>query len=189
MSDEREVNNPDGTVGKLVFSDLSDDQLEQHLATVLHRGQTHIRLNVPLPADLYGEWVPNSPDAIFEKENLGFRIDTQYATSNALHNDGTGKAILGDTIFMVCARRNKEIIDKLNAKIYEQNHGAKRKEKDVKEEREYKGSRHEAVEVDEKTTKISSSLNVIDAQSIEAARRAAIETQKLSVDTTQLGEK
>lgn len=110
---------------------------KQRIARVLTRGVIIDRLHVDLPEGLYGEWMPNDKLAIAEAELLGFRVDTQYARKNALHKDADGGAsVLGDVVFMICDREDKDIIDELRAEAFEAAHG-KRGKGGQKEEREF----------------------------------------------------
>lgn len=83
------------------------------LAVLLDRGLIQDRLSVPLPADKHGEWVRNDPLEIHRLETLGFEVDTKFANAHALHNDGSGAAVVGDVIFMITSRENKELIDEI----------------------------------------------------------------------------
>lgn len=170
MGQEREVNTLQGTktLNDDLLKDLSDDQFEKEIATVLERGVTNMRLNVVLPEDLYGEWVPNDPVEIFRKQSLGFKIDDKYAVSNALHSDGTGKPIIGDVIFMVNSKRFKVAYDKLMHKRFEETHGNKQAQV---EERQYLNEKHEAV-----TTINNSSTQTVGAAEIAAAKAVASTT-------------
>lgn len=100
------------------------------LTRVLDRGLTADRLHVPLPPHIHGEWVPNDQSAIFEKEALGFRVDTEYAPKRTLHSKGDGKSIVGDTIFMTCEKENHDLILEIRNDQYQRlNHkGAVQKE-------------------------------------------------------------
>ena len=73
-------------------------------AVMLDRGWTNARINVSIPKEdgVYGEWVHNSSVEIARMSNLGFKVDDKYATTNALHNDGTGHPVIGDVVFMTC---------------------------------------------------------------------------------------
>jgi hypothetical protein len=92
------------------------------------------RLKVDLPSDLHGEWVPNDKLEIARYEAMGFVIDTAYAPSRSLHSDGTGKAIIGDTIHMICHKSVREAIDKIRKRAFDASHGVKSKQA---EETEY----------------------------------------------------
>jgi hypothetical protein len=98
---------------KRVMSPEERAQKKARLAVLLDRGFIQDRLKVPLPDDLHGEWVRNDPIDIQRLRTLGFEVDTQYATSRSLHNDGTGSAVIGDVIFMTTSRENKELIDEI----------------------------------------------------------------------------
>lgn len=107
------------------------------LAGVYERGVVGDRLHVELPPSLHGEWVPNSNVDIQRKEALGFRIDTEYAPKRALHDKGDGASYVGDCVFMVCDREDKEIIDEIRRERYEATHNPKRGTQ--KEERDFVG--------------------------------------------------
>ena len=114
----------------LLPEELTEEEIWQkrvirraRLATILERGRTVDRLHVELPEDVHGEWVPNEQKDILHYESLGFEIDTQYAAKRALHSDGTGKAIIGDVIYMICSRELKEDLDAVKAERYERRHG------------------------------------------------------------------
>lgn len=83
------------------------------LAVLLDRGIVQDRLTVELPSDLHGEWARNDPLEIQRLRTFGFEVDTKYAPAHALHNDGTGSAVVGDVVFMITSRENKEIIDEI----------------------------------------------------------------------------
>lgn len=175
MPDERPINTPSGETQVLSFDTLNDEQLEQELALVLFRGQVNSRLDVPLPNDVHGEWVPDDPLEISRKQALGFKIDTEYALANKLHSDGTGKPKVGDVIYMVCPKRVKEIIDKIAHQKYLENNGVKRREKDQLEEKGYRTNIRQLGHLiaDEKITNVTSTSEVIDGQAIQAAKAAA----------------
>jgi hypothetical protein len=94
--------------------------LKAKAVRVLDRGVTGDRQQVELPDDKYGEWVPDDKMEIFRMEALGFHVDKEYASKRALHDaggDGTSK--IADTIFMVCDREMKEVIDEIERERYE----------------------------------------------------------------------
>lgn len=93
------------------------------LFEILDRGATPDRLKVDLPPGVYGEWVPNYPEDIVEKKNLGFVEDTVFAKKNALHTDATGRPMVADTIFMVAPMRVKEEIDRIRRSEFIRAHG------------------------------------------------------------------
>ena len=177
-----EVSTPDGTGEVLKFEDLTEDQLEKELATVLDRGLVNARLHVDLPSDMYGEWVPYDPLEIQRKRSLGFSIDRTYATKSALHSDDSGNPRIGDVIHMTCPMRIKIMIDKIHAKRYEENHGKRRKELKQAEEKGYLGQKH-ATAVDSEVTKVHSEANVVGEDVIKAAKDA-MKNEVLSKVTT-----
>lgn len=98
---------------KAVMSPEERAQRKARLAVLLDRGLISDRLTVELPPELHGEWNRNDPLDIQRLRTLGFEIDTKYAPARALHNDGTGSAVVGDVIFMTTSRENKELIDEI----------------------------------------------------------------------------
>lgn len=107
------------------------------IAEVYSRSVTEDRLNVPLPDDLHGEWVLVNELEIARKKALGFVIDDQYATKVAMHNDGTGKPIIGDVVHMITTKENKKIIDDIAKEAYVEMHGTREQKKGQKEERDF----------------------------------------------------
>lgn len=100
---------------------LDRAEIKRRMVSVLSRGVTLDRQQVPLPEDKYGEWVPNDKVEIYRMQSMGFEIDTKFAAQRALHEgQGTGGAsIIGDTIFMVCDRVYKDVIDEIRRESYE----------------------------------------------------------------------
>jgi hypothetical protein len=101
---------------------------------ILERGIVADRLLVELPNGLHGEWVPRDQTEIERKKLLGFWIDEKHAQNRSLHGDGTGAAIIGDTVFMVCDRETKELIDEVKRERYRQRHGKPGEDKRKQEE-------------------------------------------------------
>jgi hypothetical protein len=100
------------------------------VAAVLERGLTNDRLRVELPDHLHGEWVHRDPNEILRMQTLGFRIDDTYAVKRSIHTDGSSAAIIGDVVFMVTDKDNKEIIDEVKHEQFLITHGdAKYKER------------------------------------------------------------
>ena len=97
------------------------------LVRVLERGQTADRLHVELPEGVHGEWVSNDEMSIASHQLKGFELDTQYASARSLHSDGSGKAIVGDVIFMTCSQDNKDLLDEIGREMYINRHGDPRK--------------------------------------------------------------
>lgn len=94
--------------------------LKARLASILDRGMVGDRLNVELPTDTYGEWVPNDKVEIYRYQTLGFVVDKKFASARALHSDGTeGNSIVGDVIFMTCPKEVKELIDEIRVENYD----------------------------------------------------------------------
>lgn len=143
MSEERLVVNPKTGKESTMSDALSKAppetrvQKKAKLAAILSRGFTIDRANIKLPADLYGEWVHDDPESILHMQNMGFKIDTEHATKSALHNDGTDRAVMADTIFMVCDRETKDIIDEIRREQYNLANGPRGGTKTQAEESEY----------------------------------------------------
>ncbi len=126
----------DGTADSLVETELQRKQRELNafiaqrteeakgrLVSILERGIVGDRCAVPLPPHLYGEWVADDASEMSRMEALGFVPDTVYASSSALHSDGTGRAKVGDVVHMITSRENKDLIERLKAQVREQRHG------------------------------------------------------------------
>lgn len=101
------------------------------LAELLSRSVVEDRLVVrDLPDGTHLEWVPMDETEINRKKAMGFRIpdgpDDEWITKNSLHNDGTGKPIIGDVIAMVCDKETKELIDEVQKERAEMNSSPRR---------------------------------------------------------------
>jgi hypothetical protein len=96
-------------------------------ARVLDRGMTNARLHVDLPDHLHGEWVPNDKMAIFEKQAIGFFVDTEYGNKMPFHDErsgqGDGRSVIGDVVFMTCSKEDKQILDEIRAEDFERANG------------------------------------------------------------------
>lgn len=138
MSSQNNVINLNKSTNAPPKPKLTDEEkatLKAKVTRVLERGLLADRLSVELPDGLYGEWVHDDPVEIDRMRTMGFEIDVEYATKNALHTDGTGKAKVGDTVFMIANTEVKSVIDEARHELYERNHGKYNK----KEESEYSG--------------------------------------------------
>jgi len=144
MSEQREITNVGGSAISTEAA-LADDvnkltrsERKARFVRVLDRGIVADRLKINLPSDVHGEWVANDKSEIYRMQLLGFKVDTQYAKQHALHDQGDDTAVVGDTIFMVCDRETKEILDEIRRENFEaingkpgQTHGSQREEKDA----------------------------------------------------------
>lgn len=139
------------------------------LASVLERGVVADRLNVELPPDKWGQWVPNDQAEIVRLQALGFWIDEKYATARALHNQGSQLgSVVGDTIFMVCDKETKEILDEIRQESYESINGKPGATiKSQKEEKEFAASTQRQ------------GLPVVEESASRAARKAELEAALL----------
>jgi hypothetical protein len=126
MSQEREVIPVKANRGTTMQEELMKMEPQERVArliSVMDRGMTGERLKVNLPNDVYGEWVPNDKMEIYRMESMGFRIDEEYALKNALHNDGSGKPIIGDVIFMTTPKLIREAQVEASRRKYIETHG------------------------------------------------------------------
>ena len=132
MSEEREV--LDTATGRMISlaeaikTDVPANvetrrQRKARLARVLERGVVGDRLQVELPPNVYGEWVPNDKSEIFRMQSLGFEIDTEYAPKRALHDQGDGRSVVGDAVFMTCDRETKDILEEIRRENFERANG------------------------------------------------------------------
>lgn len=111
------------------------------LVQAFDRGVIHDRLAVKLPPHIHGEWVRNDPMEIDRLKTLGFEIDYDYAPARSLHGDGTGAAIVGDVVHMICPREVKELIDEVRMdKFMAVNGKPGEKKAKTKEEREFEAN-------------------------------------------------
>lgn len=155
------VGNPTATQEAESATESRADK-KARIARVLDRGVGVDRLNVEtLPSHLHGEWVPNDPKEILDKENLGFRIDTEYAKQRKLHGTADGRPIIGDCVYMVCERETKEIIDEIRNEQYLR---ANRKQGPQKEEKDFASQ----------TSKLGE-IPTITEGSVNEARKAELE--------------
>lgn len=83
------------------------------LVQAFDRGIIHDRLKVDLPVHIHGEWVRNDPMEIDRLRSVGFEVDYEFATRRNLHSDGSGAAIVGDVIHMICPKELKQLIDEV----------------------------------------------------------------------------
>lgn len=130
MADERPILN-------LTSSTAPTEEMKKafkaQLAGVVTRGFVVDRLNVPLPPDVYGEWIHDDPVALTEAKILGFEIDKEFAAKHNLHSDGAGNAKIGDTIFMTIPKWKKDIIEQAKLEQYHRFHGKDGKTKPAEE--------------------------------------------------------
>lgn len=104
---------------------------------IFSRGVVQDALNVALPDGLVGQWVRNDNKAIAEAKIYGFVEDTEYAVKNALHNDGSGRAGIGDCIFMVQPKWQADALEDVRREKFFKQHGFKTGGHMLQEEREY----------------------------------------------------
>lgn len=113
MSIERDVVSTGAPVSasellKSKFGNLTAEEIVARNVRIVDRSRVNVHLDVPnLPDEYYGEWVHLHD--VTEYEGKGFVVDNEFAT--ALHNDGTGKAIVSDVTFMITTKENKAALD------------------------------------------------------------------------------
>lgn len=134
MSEERSatvISSGEATISKVVTEEQKTQetrtQKKARLARVLERGFVGDRTVVDnLPPNLHGEWIARDVMAVERAKSLGFWIDTEYAPKRSLHSEADkGQAIIGDTVFMVCLKEDKQLIDEIRHEQYIRQHGTK----------------------------------------------------------------
>lgn len=150
MSTERAVQTPIGAgniTTEEIKATMSRTEKKARAARILDRGITADRTMVEnLPSNLHGEWVANDPLEIHRMKILGFQIDDKYAIKRALHSEGgDSMSIVGDAVFMITDKENKEVIDEVRYEQYIRMHGTRAQKAElnlaqdgVKEEKEFK---------------------------------------------------
>lgn len=126
-----EVDTTKSTSTQITPEEESREQKKARRAQVYDRGMAGARLQVELPDGVYGEWVPKDSVEVHRKQLLGFKVDTEYAKRRALHDVGDSASYVGDCVFMVCSREDKEILDEVRKERYDRIHvpkGGKQKE-------------------------------------------------------------
>lgn len=140
------------------------EERKARFARVLDRGHIQDRLHVPLPPELHGEWVSKDPREIMEKEALGFRVDKEYAKKSTLHAAGAdGSVVVGDTIFMVCAKEDIDLVNQIKAERYAKANSKNNQKEDT-------GYKHQMTEELSDLPVISeSTVNNVRKEELEAA--------------------
>lgn len=132
MSEEREVLDVQ-TGAMMSLSEALEKDPEEYkrlraehksrFSRVLERGMIADRLQVDLPPSLWGEWVPRDKQSVYEKELLGFKVDTEYARKRALHDQGTGESIVGDCVFMIQDIEDHNLLEEIRRENFEAANG------------------------------------------------------------------
>jgi hypothetical protein len=131
---------------------------------VLERGMVADRLKVDLPPSLWGEWVHDDRQSITEMQLLGFKIDSEYATKRALHDQGDGRSLVGDCVYMVQDIEDHLLLEEIRRENYEATHG--------------KANRTARLQGEEKEFVASSrvlGLPTIEESAAKSARKAELE--------------
>lgn len=170
VSDDGKTQTISASEAKEKFKDsleISDEDFKKNLFEVLDRGWTSIRLQVDLPDDLWGEWIPKDIDSIARAQRLGFRDGTSYAAKRALHS-ADGLAGVGDTVFMVTTKHRKKLIDEVNLELYKRRNDPKKN----------RGKGRVQEEERELTSEITEKLGmpIIEESNIERATKSDIES-------------
>ncbi len=174
MPEERAIEN--GLLG-LTSEDIekySDDELIARYVELADRSVVDIRTSVPLPPDVWGEWVSNTPEAIAAASMSGFKVDDKYASNLALHSNAKGEPIIGDVIFMTCPMRLHVAMEKASRIRFNQVHG---KATGMQEEKDFEGSiRSTGLSTKYRGANINTSINErVSAGQISAAIMASSE--------------
>lgn len=141
---------------------LTREEKKARLATILDRGLVGDRLQVDLPTDRYGEWVPKDAVEVYRMKALGFNIDTEFAKNRALHSDGTdGSSIVGDVVFMTCDMETKELLEEIKRENYDKVNAPKKS----KEEADYENLVKKTNEI----PLVNSSTDSVNKDDIKAA--------------------
>ena len=112
MSTERDVQTPSGEVIALT-REQEEKEFRAKMVSIASRSVIQAGLVVNLPDDLYGEWIANDKLSTYEAKNLGFDFPPPeiVEAAGSLHDDGTGRIITGDVVFMTMPRWKKNIIE------------------------------------------------------------------------------
>lgn len=168
MSNEREVLTPGGQTRVVTEADkqaadaiIARAEKKARYARILERGFLVDRLSVELPADKHGEWAP--ADQVDRWLALGFENGAEFASKRGLHGAADGYVHVGDAVFVVCAKEDKELLDEARMEQYIATHGSPQQKAELKqkEEKDFESRLHaEARE-----------LPVVEEGSAKAARR------------------
>lgn len=131
MADERFLEVPSGAkIGPITAQELSPEDVKKlraekkaKFARILERGVLVDRLAIALPPTIHGEWVNRDPTEVARLEQLGFRIDTEYAPKHRLHDQGTNEAVVGDTVHMICDMDTYQILEEIRRDKFQELHG------------------------------------------------------------------
>lgn len=147
MSEQREI--VDASTGAIISMvdalerDIADnkelrEEKKARLARIQDRGLANQRLDVELPSHLYGEWVPNDKLEIYRMQSLGFVIDDKYAVKRALHDQGDGRSVVGDAVFMVSSMEDHQLLEEIRRENYNTVNGSPNDPKSLqREEKEF----------------------------------------------------
>jgi len=141
MSTEREVVTASGATRQVTDAERDAAAKEvaragkkARIARVLERGYLVDRMTIDLPSDKHGEWVP--VDQVDRWASLGFENGVEFAKSRGLHGGTDGYAHIGDVVFMVCPKEDKEIMEEVRMEQYVAMHGSPQQKKEVRQREE-----------------------------------------------------
>lgn len=128
-------------------------QYKRRLFETADRSYMNDRLNVPIPAELHGEWIGVDDFSQFHAREKGFIDGSEYLTTfNKLHDRPDGNAV-GDVKFMVIPKWKKEAQDEVDRHIAQKRSGVSSDAKN-EEYRAYAESLGLGVEPDKSTGRV-----------------------------------
>jgi hypothetical protein len=84
-------------------------EFKRRLFETADRSFLNDRFTVPLPPDMYGEWVGTDDFSQFNAQQKGFVDGVEYLTKfNKVHEQADGKSTIGDVKFMVIPKWKHE---------------------------------------------------------------------------------
>lgn len=95
---------------------------EAKFIDVLDRGVFRHRLNVALPPEITGQWVKNTPSEVSRLSELGYIIDTKFATNSVLSSTN-GSPIVDDVVHMIAPKYVRDAYEKHQHKLFLRNQG------------------------------------------------------------------
>lgn len=82
---------------------------KRRLFETADRSYLNDRFNVPLPEDMYGEWIGTDDFSQFNAQNKGFVDGAEFLKQfNKIHEQADGKSTIGDVKFMVIPKWKQE---------------------------------------------------------------------------------
>lgn len=170
MAEERKVVTPTGAERVLSAEDIKKAkeaaekiraEKKARFARILERGYLVDRLTANLPPELHGEWVPQ--DQVDRWLAMGFVNGAEFVDKRALHGAADGFAHIGDVVFVVLPKEDKEIMEEVRQEMYIATHGspAQKAAQKQKEEKDFESRVHGDLR----------EIGVVEEGSAKAARR------------------